>query len=114
MLQGVTYRRVSGEILVRVVPPPGEEGNLSGGAMVDQFAQRVDELGHSITEIAAQLRRRLETELAEQAPSAWQLNEIGLSFSLDLQAETGVVVAKAKTAAGFEVTLNWTRGSPPG
>ena len=30
-------------------------------------------------------------------------------ISLDLEAEAGVVVARAKTTAGFEVSLSWKR-----
>jgi hypothetical protein len=34
---------------------------------------------------------------------------VALTFSLDLEAQAGVVVAKAKTTAGFEVELTWRR-----
>jgi hypothetical protein len=97
------------EIVVRVVPPPGREGELGGATLTERFEQRVDELGDSIGSIAKRLRERLDTELTEERTSAWGLDEVNLTFSLDLEAEAGVVVAKAKTTAGFEVALKWTR-----
>jgi hypothetical protein len=101
--------RVVGDIYVRVVPPPQRAGELAG-TLLEKFAARVDELGASIGEIAERLRGRLEAELAaeDEGPS-WMLDEVELSFSLDLEAEAGVVVAKAKTTAGFEVVLTWKR-----
>jgi hypothetical protein len=100
---------VATEIAVRVVPRPGQEGELAGGQLTERLSERIDELGESIAEIAKRLRGRLEAELAGEPSSDWRLGEVALNFSLDLQAEAGVVVAKAKTAAGFEVTLTWRR-----
>ena len=71
----------------------------------------MDELGDSIGEIAQRLREQLEADLREEAPSAWHLDEVAVSFSMDLEAEAGVVVARAKSTAGFEVSLTWTRDS---
>jgi hypothetical protein len=36
---------------------------------------------------------------------------VELKFSLDLEAEAAVVIAKAKTTAGFEASLSWKSGS---
>jgi hypothetical protein len=98
-----------GEIQVRVVPPPERVGELAGETLLEKFENRVDELGESIGEIADRLRARLDINLAEEKPAAWKLDEVAVSFSLDLEAEAGVVVAKVKTTAGFEVALKWTR-----
>lgn len=97
------------EIQVRVVPPPELEGELAGGTLVERFAERVDELGESIGEIARRLRARLDADLEQEPSSAWKLNQVAVTFSLDLEAEAGVVVAKAKTTAGFEVALTWSQ-----
>lgn len=98
-----------GEIVVRVVPPPERAGELAGATLTERFTDRVDELGESIGEIARRLRSRLDTDLADEKEAAWKLDEVTLAFSLDLEAEAGVVVAKAKTSAGFEVALTWTK-----
>ncbi len=98
-----------GEIVVRVVPPPERAGELGAATLTERFTDRVDELGESIAEIAGRLRARLDTDLAEDKDAVWKLGEVTLTFSLDLEAEAGVVVAKAKTSAGFEVALTWTK-----
>jgi|GEM_PF-2806447 len=94
---------------VRVVPGPQHVGELSREKSVERLKKRVHELGDSIGEIAGDLRERLDVTLADRDDSSWALDQVQLSFSLDLEAEAGVVVARAKTNAGFEVMLNWSR-----
>lgn len=96
-------------ILVEVRPNPDLEGNLAGGKLTEKFAKRVDELGESLGEIANGLRDQLATTLDTSDDRGWGLDEVKLSFSLDLEAEGGVIVAKGKAAAGFEASLTWTR-----
>ncbi len=91
-----------------VVPPLERAEELAGLTLTERFEDRVDELGASIGQIAQRLRRRLESDLGEEWPAGWRLGEVRISFSLDLEAEAGVVVAKARTTAGFEVSLRWT------
>jgi hypothetical protein len=98
-----------GEIQVRVTVPPGQAGNLAGRSLVERFEDRVDELGDSIGEIANRLRERLDRDLAEPEPDKWQLDEAQVTFSLDLEVGAGVVMAQAKSTAGFEVALTWKR-----
>jgi hypothetical protein len=98
------------EIQVRVVPPPERAGELAGQTLVERFEERVDELGDSIGEIARRLRDRLDADLEDDGGSATRLSDVTVTFSLDLEAEAGVVVAKARTSAGFEVALTWKRG----
>jgi hypothetical protein len=71
----------------------------------------VEDLGDSLNEIAEALRSRLAA-LAERGAEEWDLDEVELSFSLDLEAEAGVLIARASTRAGFQATLTWKR-SPP-
>ena len=99
------------KIKVQVVPSPAQAGQLSPGKAWESLERRIDELGESIGEIAERLRSQLDASLAapEEKP-AWHLGEVQVTFSLDLEAEAGVVVARAKTTAGFEVLLAWTRG----
>jgi len=96
-------------IKVRVVAGPERKGELSKSKSTEEFGKRVSELGDSIGEIANELRRKLDDALEQGEESNWGLDQIQLSFSLDLEAEAGVIVAKAKTAAGFEVQLTWSR-----
>ena len=96
-------------IRVYVQPSPRFEGEVSGAKLLERFGDRIEELGSSLGEIANDLRAQLDATLDRDDGSGWGLEEVQLSFSLDLEAEAGVVVAKAKTAAGFEVALTWRR-----
>jgi hypothetical protein len=96
-------------VYVEVRPDPNNAGNLVGHTTLEKFKERVHELGASLGDIANQLRDQLEHQLQDHAESDWQLDEIGLKFSLDLEAEAGVVVARASTTAGFEASLSWKR-----
>jgi NTP-dependent ternary system trypsin peptidase co-occuring protein len=55
---------------------------------------------------------RLEQRVAEQpaAPAEpWRLEQVELAFALELQAESGVVIARASAGATFTATLTWQR-----
>ncbi len=100
-----------GEILVRVTPPPGGMQEMSGAPLTERLADRVDELGESLGEVSNSLWRQLDASLTAPPASAWTLDELTLTFSLDLEVGAGVVVAKGKASAGFEVELTWRRRS---
>ncbi len=97
------------EIMVQVVPTAGAAGEIGGPRVPEKFAARVKELGASIADVANELRQELERNIATQPDTEWTLDEVALAFSLDLEAEAGVVITKAKTTAGFEATLTWKR-----
>lgn len=46
---------------------------------------------------------------AGEAPAGFGLTEVGMTFSLDLEAEAGVIISRLSTSAGFEVALTWSR-----
>jgi hypothetical protein len=93
------------------VEPGSEYAGEVGASLTEQFADRVRELGQGLGEIANDLRAQLDATLREDDRTSWGLEEVQLSFSLDLQAAAGIVVAKASTAAGFEATMTWRRRS---
>ncbi|MEV6706866.1 CU044_2847 family protein [Micromonospora wenchangensis] len=99
-----------GEIRVQVVPTDAASGDLRAGGITENLMHRVDELGDSILEVARGLQDRISRE-KETKGAAFNLAEVSLAFSLDLEAEAGVVVSRASTKAGFEVTLTWSRNS---
>jgi len=51
-----------------------------------------------LQEIADRLSKHLDH--FQQGESGWRLEQVALKFSLDLEAEAGVVIARAKTRAG--------------
>jgi hypothetical protein len=103
-----------GEIHVEVVPHPGLAGDLSPADLVDKFSNRVGELGQALATVASRLRQTLDSRLAEPSGSNWALSDVSVQMSINLEAEAGVVISRAKTGAAFQATLTWTRREPPG
>jgi len=102
-----------GEILVQVVPHYDDElGDLSSRQIAPEvFKDRISEIGESLSDIANSLRAQLERKLGkDDADHGWGLDSVELKFSMDLEAEVGVIISRAKTSAGFEVTLAWKAG----
>lgn len=98
------------DVKVKVTSEGGEELTWPRGKPLPSFADRADELGDSLNEIAERLRGRLH-ELERQPRDEWDLDQVSLTFSLDLQADAGVIVARASTKAGFQATLTWKRSA---
>lgn len=98
-----------GEIQVRVIPGPVRAGEVRRDKATESFSKRVGELGKSLGTIANDLRAQIDATLDEPEQSGWLLDEVELTFSIDLEAEAGVVVAKARSSAGFEASLTWKR-----
>jgi Trypsin-co-occurring domain 1 len=95
------------EIKVEVVSPDTGEASFGPRAMPD-FKERAGDIGKSLNEVAVALREHLH-ELGERAQDGWDLDEVQLGFSLELQAEAGVIVARASSRAGFQATMMWKR-----
>jgi Trypsin-co-occurring domain 1 len=97
------------DIKVQVVS--ADTGEVAfGPRRLPSFAERADELGDSLNEIATRLRGRLK-ELGAGAADGWDLDQVNLTFSLDLQAEAGVIVARASSRAGFQAAMTWKRAA---
>jgi hypothetical protein len=97
------------EIYIEVRPGPrAHSGNLGPlGDLRQKLADRIDDIGNGLKEIATNLAKRLDDLAAAPAAAAWHLGEVEVKFSLDLETETGVFIARAKTGAAFEAKLTW-------
>jgi Trypsin-co-occurring domain 1 len=99
------------DIKVQVVSP--DTGEVAFGPQrLPSFAERAGELGESLNEIATQLHGQLK-ELGARGADGWDLDQVNLTFSLDLQAEAGVIVARASSRAGFQAAMTWKRAAAP-
>jgi hypothetical protein len=98
------------DIFVQVVPrQQGDEGYMAAQASVgpESFSNRATEIADGISGVANAIRADLEKKIVRGVDLPFALKEIELKFSLDLEAEAGIIIARAKTTAGFEVTLTW-------
>jgi hypothetical protein len=96
-------------ILVEVRPKAATAGNL-GPSIPEKLGNRINEVGDSLKTICFQLAARLG-DLSTSQPSGWGLNEIELRFSLDLEAEAGILITSSRASGGFEARLIWQRRS---
>jgi hypothetical protein len=99
----------STEIYIEVAPHPGQAGDLGAADLVEKVSGRVDELGQALVSVASQLRATMDRQLAEPADSRMPLASVSLQMSINLEAEAGVVISRAKAGAAFQATLTWER-----
>ncbi|MFI7336130.1 CU044_2847 family protein [Micromonospora aurantiaca (nom. illeg.)] len=97
------------EIHVQVVPRGDTRGDLAGGRLIENLKDRINELGDSIMEVSGRLQERLAAAEKEDSSAGWRLAEAQITFSLDLEAEAGVIVSRTSASASFEVSLSWSR-----
>jgi hypothetical protein len=76
----------------------------------ESFASRAGEVADTITDVADKLRDHLEANMSAEDSHVWQLNTVELGFELALQAEAGVIIARASAGATFSATLTWSKG----
>jgi Trypsin-co-occurring domain 1 len=91
------------------VTPRDSSGDLSASVLPkkENFQDRAVEVADTLAAIAAVFQSRLEAGLKDTGGSAWALDEVELSFSIALEADVGVVLARASTKAEFEAKLSW-------
>ncbi len=98
------------EILVEVVErdtTPGQElGPVS--VVFASFSERADEVAKTLSDVANKIRAGLDTATGAVA-NGWHVDAVEVKFSLDLEAEAGVIITRAKTSAGFEATITWKK-----
>lgn len=80
-----------------------------GGPALERFGRRAgeiaDSIADSIAEIAEEFRSRLEKTLRTHDGGGWHTDSIELGFDIAIQAQAGVVIARAVTGASFSAKL---------
>jgi Trypsin-co-occurring domain 1 len=95
----------SPDILLEVRPAP-VSGDLAPRAMVpEEFRSRAGEVAESIAEVVETFRSRLGRLLDKRDDSAWRVGSIEVAFDIAVQAEAGVIIAKATAGATFSARL---------
>ncbi|MFD8495514.1 hypothetical protein [Amycolatopsis sp. NPDC059657] len=92
LLLEVTPRQVSGDLAPRKVVP-------------EDFRQRAAEIAESVQEVADEFRTRLARLIKNPSNTEWGLESIEIGFDITVQAEAGVLIAKASTGATFSAKL---------
>src|ERR1700761_2858838 len=98
------------QLLIEVRPAASPAGDLAPRVKLpEEFSRRAGEIADSVASVAQDFRGRIEERLEqhEKATDEWQLGQIELAFAIDVQAESGVVIARASAGATFTATLTW-------
>jgi hypothetical protein len=93
------------EILLEVRPAQ-TSGDLAPRAVVpEEFKSRASEIADSIAEVADHFRSRLGKVLHQRDDSGLRIGTVEIQFGIAVQAEAGVVIAKATAGATFSAKI---------
>ena len=99
-------------VSIEVRPDPDTMDDTSiGDHLTEDLALRVDEVGDSVVAISERFASRLDTPALNDPPLGWRVDEVEIGFSIDLEADAGLVIARVGTKAGFHVNIKWSRGA---
>jgi len=88
------------------VRPASASGDLGPGRpSLEQFSRRASEIADGIAQIAEEFRSKLERTLRKPDEGGWHAESIELGFDIAVQAEAGVVIARASSGATFSAKL---------
>jgi len=76
----------------------------------EDFKRRAAEIADSVADIADQFRSRLGRVLHPPTDAGWGIQSIEIGFDLAVQAEAGVIIAKATTSATFSARVTLQAG----
>ncbi|WP_157441555.1 CU044_2847 family protein [Actinoplanes awajinensis] len=96
-------------VRIEVEVSPDRRGEIGAVDVLERFSTRADEIGAAVAGMAERLRAALERDTPPAPePGRWEMSQVSMEFGLNLEAETGIVVCKGKTAAAFKVAIQWT------
>src|SRR5579859_5067884 len=102
----MTRSRSADPVILLEVRPAATSGDLGPGAAIpEKFTARAAEIADSIADVVEHFRSRLGAALHHQDRSGWQAGSIEIGFDIAVQAETGIVIAKATAGATFSAKL---------
>jgi hypothetical protein len=99
------------EILVEVRPMAATGGDLTKPSLPEVFSARAEDIASTLADVADRVRDHLSEALDRRPGAGYHLAEIQLGFSLDLQVESGVIIAKTAATAAFQAQLTWRSDS---
>lgn len=93
------------EILLEV-RPNAAAGDLAPRTVgPEQFRSRAGEIVESLQDIVQDFRERLGRQAAVGDDSGWRVGSIEVSFDIAVQAEAGIVIARAGAGATFSAKI---------
>jgi hypothetical protein len=93
------------EILLEVRPAAASGDLAPRPAVPEEFKSRAPEIADSLAEVVDVFRSRLAKALSQQDDSSWRAGSVEIEFDIAVQAEAGIVIAKATAGATFSARL---------
>lgn len=95
------------------VQPRSNSGDLSPRVTSpEEFHRRAGELAESVVQVAEEFRSKLARALSTRSHGLG-IQSVEIEFGIALQAETGIVIAKATAGTTFIARLTLGAGSSP-
>lgn len=104
-MSNVAEHRHSTEILLEV-RPQSTSGDLAPHIVApEEFRRRAAEIAESVAETADEFRSKLARTLKRPSETGWSVESVEIGFQIAVQAEAGVIIAKATAGTTFSVRL---------
>jgi hypothetical protein len=106
-MSGSRSAEVTGYDILLEVRPVATSGDLAPHPVVpEEFTARAEEIADSIAEVADNFRSRLRKVLERRDDdSGLKIGSVEIEFGIVVQAEAGIVIAKATAGATFTARL---------
>jgi hypothetical protein len=100
-----------GDVLIEVRPAAAQgiypEELKPARPTLESFRDRAADIASTVADVAQELKKQFDAALGKGIGLA--PDRVEIEFGLELQAETGVVIAKASAGCTLTVKLTWTR-----
>lgn len=91
------------EVRVEVLPTTPSGDLAPRGPTIEDLRDRAVELADAVRQVAEKFKARLD-----QAGPMLSPDQVQLTFGMSLEAETGVVIARASAGAQFSAQITWS------
>ncbi|MFL5624077.1 MAG: CU044_2847 family protein [Ktedonobacteraceae bacterium] len=104
----VEFKMEDGGTIIVEVDEPETGGTTRASLRPGEIAEKPKE---TFEQALSKVRPATEKVITTLRELAHKLNEIEMEFGFSLNAEAGVVIDSASTAANYKVTLRWKGGT---
>ncbi|MET7995079.1 CU044_2847 family protein [Amycolatopsis sp. NPDC005232] len=95
------------EVFLEVDPQQGSGDLAPRKSAPEDFRKRASEITACVEEVANEFRSKLGELMNKSADKSWNVNAIEIGFGITVQAETGILIAKASAGTNFSAKLTF-------
>ncbi|WP_162834444.1 CU044_2847 family protein [Amycolatopsis circi] len=94
-------------VLLEVNPQQGSGDLAPQKSGPEDFRKRASEIAASVGEVADEFRSNLGDLMDKSPDKSWNVDAIEIAFGITVQAETGILIAKASAGTTFSAKLTF-------